>query len=66
MEGDALFWYQWEEQQDSITQWRQWKHLLRSFRPHEQEGLVEQWLAVRQLRRVAEYVKEFVETLTPL
>lgn len=40
--------------------------LLRHFRPHNQGGLVEHWLSVRQWGGVAEYAKEFIEKLIPL
>ena len=40
--------------------------LLNNFCPHDQGSLVEQWLAVRQEGRVAEYYKEFVEKMSPL
>ena len=67
MRGDALFWYQWEEQEEHITLWRELKVLLlRHFRPHNQGSLVEEWLAVRQWDGVAEYAKEFIEKLIPL
>lgn len=62
MDGDALAWYHWEDQQDPITRWVDLKALVLSrFRPAHHGGLVEQWLVVRQTGTVAEYCREFVE-----
>ena len=67
MEGDAQFWFQWEDQDSPITWWQDFKMLLlRRFRPHNQGGLVEQWLAVKHEQRVEDYCKNYVEKMNPL
>lgn len=49
MEGDALAWYHWEDQQEPVTRWVDLKALiLKRFWLANQGGLVEQLLAVRQ------------------
>lgn len=51
LQGDALFWYQWEEQEGEVTCWRELKYsLLRRFRPHNQGGLVEQLVVCKTKR----------------
>lgn len=67
MEGDALFWYQWEHRRRPITQWGELKTLLRrQFRATQEGSLYEQWLAVTQTGTVAEYRKKFIEYSAPL
>ena len=67
MEGDAQFWFQWEDQDNPITRWRDFKMLLlRKFCPYNQGGLVEQWLAVKHEHKIEDYCKNFVEKMTPL
>lgn len=67
LQGDELFWYQWEEQEGEISCWSELKYsLLRRFRPHNQGGLVEQWLSVKQRGTAADYCREFIEKLTSL
>ena len=67
MEGDAQFWFQWEDQDNPIIKWRDFKMLLlRRFRPHNQGSLVEQWLAVKHVHWVEDCCKTFIEKMTPL
>lgn len=67
MEGDALFWYQWEHRRRPITQWAKLKTLLRRQFQATQEGyLYGQWLSVAQTSTMAEYRKKFIEYAAPL
>ena len=53
LEGDALFWYQWEHKRHPMTSWGEMKGLiLRKFRSTSTGTLQEQWLNNRQLGEV--------------
>ena len=67
LEGDALFWYQWEHKRHPMTTWGEMKGLiLRKFRSTSTGTLQEQWLSNRQLGGVDEYRRRFIELLAPL
>lgn len=61
LDGDALLWFQWENQRRPITRWVELKDLiLRHFRPLGGGNLYEQWLAVSQVGTVEDYRRKFV------
>ena len=67
LEGDALFWYQWEHMRHPMTTWGEMKGLiLRKFQSTSAGTLREQWLNNRQVGEVGDYRKKFIELLTPL
>lgn len=67
LEGDALRWYQWENNRRPIRRWDELRtFMLKQFRPSSGGSLCEQWLATTQLTTVTEYRKKFIETAAPL
>lgn len=67
LEGEALRWYQWEQNRHPIRLWIDLKKfVLRQFRPISGGSLYEQWLATTQLTTVSEYKRRFIETAAPL
>lgn len=66
-DGDALLWYQWEHRRRPIRSWEDMRSLiLQRFRPLHSGTLCEQWLAVKQIRSVAEFRRQFIEMAAPL
>lgn len=67
LEGDALRWYQWEQNRHPIRLWSDLKKfMLRQFRPIAGGSLYEQWLATTQVSTVNDYKRRFIETAAPL
>ncbi|KAL2905021.1 Protein transport protein BOS1, partial [Bienertia sinuspersici] len=69
LEGDALFWYQWENRRRSFTRWEEMKSMVLSqFRSTSTGSLYEQWLDHRQTGecQCLEYRWKFIELLAPL
>lgn len=67
LEGDALRWYQWENNRHPIRRWADLKvYLLRQFRTINGGSLYEQWLSTHQTSTVQEYRRKFIETAAPL
>lgn len=67
LEGDALKWYQWENNRRPIRQWADLKvYILRWFRSVAGGSLYEQWLATVQTTTVMDYQRKFIETAAPL
>lgn len=67
MEGDALRWYQWENNRHPIRRWADLKlFVLRQFRSLNGGSLYEQWLSTTQVTTVSEYRRKFIETAAPL
>lgn len=67
LEGDALFWYQWEHRRRPINCWDEMKTMiLRQFRPSSSGSLHEQWLALTQVGSVMDYQRSFIELAAPL
>uniref|UniRef100_A0A803LW71 Retrotransposon gag domain-containing protein n=1 Tax=Chenopodium quinoa TaxID=63459 RepID=A0A803LW71_CHEQI len=64
----ALLWFQYENRRRRVRRWVELKALiLRKFRPHEEGGLYEQWMALQQgSLTVAEYNRKFVKLMAPL
>lgn len=68
-EGDALLWFQWEDDRRQIMGWEELKMMiLRQFRPTFAGSLHEQWLNHRQTGNmgVIEYWRKFIELVAPL
>ncbi|XP_062088275.1 uncharacterized protein LOC133794862 [Humulus lupulus] len=55
LEGDALSWFQWENQRRPITSWMTLKTLLLRFRTVPVGSTTEEWLSVTQDSTVKEY-----------
>lgn len=67
LDGDALLWYQWENNRRPIRRWEELKGmLLRQFRPSSSGSLYEQWLNHNQTAGVVEYRRRFIELMAPL
>lgn len=67
MDGDALSWYQGENNHLLIRRWRDLRmFVLRRFRSMSGGSLYEQWLVTNQTSTVTNYMRKFIITVTPL
>lgn len=67
MEGDALRWFQWENNRRPIRRWADLKlFVIRQFRSLSGGSLYEQWLSTVQTSTVLEHRRKFIETAAPL
>ncbi|KAJ9552222.1 hypothetical protein OSB04_016267 [Centaurea solstitialis] len=66
-EGTALEWFQWENRRHPITRWEDLRKLiLRQFRSLATGALCEQFLAVKQDGSVEDFIRRFVDLVSPL
>lgn len=62
LEGDALLWFQWENNRRPIRGWDEMKRvMLQQFRPTSAGSLYEQWLSHQQTTTVVAYRRGFIE-----
>ena len=67
LEGDALSWFQWQNQRRPFITWTDFKvALLQRFRSSQEGNLCERFLAIRQTGTVAEYRRNFEVSAAPL
>ncbi|XP_056686977.1 uncharacterized protein [Spinacia oleracea] len=67
MEGDALRWFTFESRRRPMRTWPELKaRVLAKYRPTNAGTLHEQWLATTQTTTVAEYMRKFIDLVSPL
>lgn len=65
--GATLRWYRWAEGRQPFSRWKNLKYrILERFRPSQEGSLCARFLAVRQMKSVAEYRERFEALASPL
>lgn len=67
LNGDALAWYRWSNNQQALTTWECMKTLfLKKFRSVLGGDIYEQWNSQEQTTTTAKYIRRFIELAAPL